>query len=163
MLRPRGITSQGGIVHYKSPAFFFTCNKNCHLSAIADHIYQKKLDLDKFDQGSLQRGKTDISQSSKERDPVPPYSLQWVISVIHCLTQINIQWYWYTDSHSMGVAPPLGMGGGHELSKLCGSHLETPSSRTPPRPSSGSGSVSHNSVTICWGWRRVSPKYLIQK
>ena len=52
--------------------------------------------------------------------------------------------------------------GGPELSKIYDSLLETPSSKTPPTASSRSGSVSHNSATIRWGWRKVSPKYLVQ-
>ena len=38
-----------------------------------------------------------------------------------------------------------------------------PTDWMPPTASSRSGSVGHNSATICWGRRRVSPKYLVQK
>ena len=59
----------------------------------------------------------------------------------------------------------LNRGRGCELSKIYDSLPETPSSssRTPPKASSGRGSVSRKLATIRWGWRRVSPKYSVQK
>ena len=48
------------------------------------------------------------------------------------------------------ASPTLNRDGGRELSKIYDSLLETPrTTRTPPMASSGSGSISQNSATIC--------------
>ena len=42
MLRPRGITSQGGTVHYKSPVFFKVCAVDAFHHAVQNAEMQKK-------------------------------------------------------------------------------------------------------------------------
>ena len=61
-----------------------------------------------------------------------------------------------------GDQPHPQQGRGRELSKIYDSLLETPSPRTPPTASSGSGSISRNLYTLRTE-KGFFPKYSVQK